>query len=125
MDSRNDCCLIHVQASTGTLRKFMGILDILLSMVEAILMPSQLVCHVAVSPLQIVRAMAQHRSQWVWWVLALCGSNGYESTRACMSGSMTDTKGCRVRGLHARRYRKLFIVFSRYTYVNTLHRLRV
>jgi hypothetical protein len=57
---------INAQVSTGMLRKFMGGLDILLSLYQAASSSEQLVCHVATAPLRVVRAMAQHRSQWVW-----------------------------------------------------------
>lgn len=54
------------------LRKFIGILDIPLSLHEAATAPDSVRCHVAASPLGIVRAMAQHCSQWVW--CAMTGS---------------------------------------------------
>lgn len=59
------------QVSTGILRKFMCALDIPLSLCEAAAAAGCITCHVATSPLRIVRAMAQHRSQWVWCVMAI------------------------------------------------------
>ena len=61
----------------------MGALDIPLSLCEAAGSADQLVCHVGTSPLRIVRAMAQHRTQWVWcvWASGLwsCSSDGAAS----------------------------------------------
>jgi hypothetical protein len=117
----------HAQVSTGTLRKFMGALDIPLSLFEAAGSADQLVCHVAASPLRIARAMAQHHSQWVWCVLALglCSRTCDGAASRCLAGNFNLSGCCQNRVILPCRFRKLFVVFSRYTYVNTLQRIDI
>ena len=101
------------------LRKFLGGLDIPFSLFEASGTSQQLVCHVATSPLCIVRAMAQHRSQWVWCVLHRL-HDGCQATRFCEAVSSMHIQAVQQGLLLPCRFRKLFMTFSRYTYVNTL-----
>ncbi|XP_024535171.1 N-acetylglucosaminyl-phosphatidylinositol de-N-acetylase-like isoform X1 [Selaginella moellendorffii] len=71
-------------ASSSLLRKFLGPLDVCISLIEQHLRdPSKHHCFYSQRPWTNARAMRQHRSQWIW-------------------------------------YRKLFVIFSRYTYVNSL-----
>lgn len=100
----------------------MGGLDIPLSLFEASAAPDRLVCHVATSPLRVVRAMAQHRSQWVWCVMVSC-RDGLSCRQDKRSQLLKRQARCPVTIVPHRRFRKLFMAFSRYTYVNTLQRI--
>jgi hypothetical protein len=91
LDQRGHFRYNHAQVSTGVLRKFMGGLDIPLSLFEASATPDRLVCHVAPSPLRIVRAMAQHRSQWVWCVMVAC----HDGFAAAKKGELVKHQACR------------------------------
>ncbi|KAL9685726.1 hypothetical protein QQ045_023177 [Rhodiola kirilowii] len=73
--------------STNILRKYIGPIDIWFSIIFGMCFPSgQLYCLINGNPSKSFQAMAQHRSQWIW-------------------------------------FRKLFVCFSSYTYVNSLKRL--
>ncbi|XP_058227629.1 uncharacterized protein LOC131336033 isoform X3 [Rhododendron vialii] len=73
--------------SNNILRKYSGPVDICLSLVYATMYQNgELHCLLNERPNRSYNAMAQHRSQWIW-------------------------------------FRKLFVVFSSYTYVNTLKKI--
>ncbi|KAK6939229.1 N-acetylglucosaminyl phosphatidylinositol deacetylase-related [Dillenia turbinata] len=73
--------------STNLIRKYCGPVDIWLSTLSALQSPrGQMHCLLNEHPRRSYHAMAQHRSQWVW-------------------------------------FRKLFVSFSSYTYVNTLRKI--
>ncbi|CAI9117851.1 OLC1v1019338C3 [Oldenlandia corymbosa var. corymbosa] len=75
--------------STNIMRKYSGPLDIWLSMLLAgRCVDGQMHCVLNESPYKSYQAMAQHKSQWIW-------------------------------------FRKLFVSFSSYTYVNTLKRMKI
>mmetsp|Transcript_8104 Transcript_8104/g.24076 ORF Transcript_8104/g.24076 Transcript_8104/m.24076 type:complete len:149 (-) Transcript_8104:133-579(-) len=69
--------------STSVLQKFLGPVSVPMALWEAARSGGWLEAFTVAAPLDVVHAMACHRSQWVW-------------------------------------FRKLFVLFSRYTYVNTL-----
>ncbi|KAL6338352.1 hypothetical protein AAG906_018723 [Vitis piasezkii] len=74
--------------STNILRKYSGPIDIWLSILSSMRYPSEnMHCLLNENPHKSFLAMAQHRSQWVW-------------------------------------FRKLFVSFSSYTYVNRLRKIK-
>ena len=79
------CPQVWVLETTNIARKFSGAVDWFASYVEC-LMDSRRVFVPSPSPLEVLRAVRLHKSQFVW-------------------------------------YRKLFVAFSRYTYMNTLRRI--
>ncbi|CAA6671483.1 unnamed protein product [Spirodela intermedia] len=73
--------------SKGILRKYIGPVDVWLSIFHCLLRhPGQTCCFLNASPRRSYRAMAEHQSQWLW-------------------------------------FRKLFVLFSSYTYMNTLRKV--
>lgn len=102
----------------------MGSLDIPLSLYQAAGSSNQLVCHVAASPLRIVRAMARHRSQWIWWVLASRFQHVLVQLTDEKWSTLAEASCLMIVHLPCR-FRKLFMAFSRYTYVNTLQRIDI
>ena len=79
------CPQVWVLETTNIARKFSGAVDWFASYVECS-MDSRRVFVPSPSPLEVLRAVRLHKSQFVW-------------------------------------YRKLFVAFSRYTYMNTLRRI--
>lgn len=79
------CPQVWVLETTNVARKFSGAVDWFASYVEC-MMDSRRVFVPSPSPLEVLRAVRLHKSQFVW-------------------------------------YRKLFVTFSRYTYMNTLRRI--
>jgi N-acetylglucosaminylphosphatidylinositol deacetylase len=60
-----DCCC--VQESPSLARKFLGVLDVPLSVLAAARSSDARACFLAPSPLLAARALWRHRSQWVWF----------------------------------------------------------
>jgi N-acetylglucosaminylphosphatidylinositol deacetylase len=82
---RGGCPQVWVLETTNAVRKLSGALDFANSYLES-LIDSRRVFVPSASPIEVLKAVRLHASQFVW-------------------------------------YRKLFVVFSRYTYMNTLRRI--
>ena len=85
VSDRGGCPQVWVLETTNTARKLSGALDFATSYLES-LIDSRRVFVPSASPVEVIKAVRLHASQFVW-------------------------------------YRKLFVVFSRYTYMNTLRRI--
>ena len=126
-----------LQESVPLLRKYLGPLDAPLSAACAALSRGRLVCHLSRAPWAAWHAMKAHHSQLAWWVGQRQGEvwgkwrglQGWCRHGLCLAGQQSAPTSKFLGLAHklllpaARRpsrFRRLFMLFSRYTYVNTL-----
>lgn len=106
---------LAAKESTGLFRKYIGMLDVAASFWNAARKDNSVLV-VCIDLCAQWTAMARHRSQFVWWVGRGWSMSIWFAAIWWQSKADLDWTSWR--------YRRLFVVFSRYTYMNTLTRVR-